>query len=442
MRGGTSSLAELSAGSPYQAYAYAYPHKTAYRPLEPPVPLSEAWAAEDKSALFLYVHVPFCEMRCGFCNLFTLAHERGEPVQRYLDALEREARAVSAALGRERRFVRFAIGGGTPTYLPAAELARLFEIARDVLGVALAAIPVGVEVSPATADDERLDVLAAFGVDRVSIGVQSFDEDEAKALGRPQRRGEVLAALRRIRERGFATLNVDLIYGAAGQTPESFCRSIDEALAFAPEELYLYPLYVRQLTGLGRRGRPEADGRLTLYRAGRAQLLAAGYEQISMRMFRRRGALRDDGPAYACQRDGMVGLGPGARSYTARLHYATEYAVGRSGVRRIVDAYCEREDFSVAEHGFVLDDEERRRRYAIQSVLQGDGLDRSAFAALLGADPFDVLPQLCELEESDLATLRGDVLTLTPRGLELSDVIGPWLASSPVTRKMAGYTWR
>lgn len=437
-----TSLAELSAGSPYQAYAYAYPHKTAYRPLDPPVPLCDAWAAEDKSALFLYVHVPFCEMRCGFCNLFTLAHEADEPMGRYLDALEREARAVNDALGPDRRFVRFAIGGGTPTYLPAAELARLFELARDVLGVELARIPVGVEVSPATADDARLDVLARFGVDRVSIGVQSFDENEAKALGRPQSKSAVIAALGRIRERRFATLNIDLIYGAVGQSMASWLRSIDEALSFEPEELYLYPLYVRQLTGLGKRGSSAADGRLAAYRAGRDHLLSSGYEQVSMRMFRRRRSVVDDSPAYACQRDGMVGLGPGARSYTARLHYATEYAVGRSGVRRIVDAYCDRDDFSVVGHGFVLDAEERSRRYAIQSVLQGEGLDRGAFVAALGTDPFDALPQLSELAESELAAMRGDVLTLTPRGLELSDVIGPWLASGDVNRRMDDYAWR
>ena len=82
----------------YAGYTYAYPHKTAYRPL-PPRPLKEVWAEEDRSRLFLYVHVPFCEMRCGFCNLFTLAHPPRSLVVAYLDALARQAETVAAALG-------------------------------------------------------------------------------------------------------------------------------------------------------------------------------------------------------------------------------------------------------------------------------------------------------------------------------------------------------
>ena len=103
-------------GSPYQGYVYAYPHKTAYRPLEPPRPLRDAWAAEPQAGLFLYVHVPFCTMRCGFCNLFTTPTPKASLVALYLEALRRQAEAVREAL-TEGRFARFAVGGGTPTYL-------------------------------------------------------------------------------------------------------------------------------------------------------------------------------------------------------------------------------------------------------------------------------------------------------------------------------------
>ncbi len=137
-------------------------------------------------------------------------------------------------------------------------------------------------------------MLAERGATRLSLGVQSFVDSEARAAVRPQRRADVEAALGRVRTAGIPVLNIDLIYGIDGQTASSWRQSLDAALAWRPEELYLYPLYVRPLTGLGRQGPagPEADARwdeqrLRLYRQGRDHLLGQGYEQVSMRMFRR-----------------------------------------------------------------------------------------------------------------------------------------------------------
>src|ERR1043165_3577564 len=105
--------------SPYVAYTYSYPHKSAYRPLEPKRALKEVWVEERKDALFLYLHVPFCEMRCGFCNLFTTANAEDEIVSAYIGAIGRQAEVVRDALGQVK-VARAAVGGGTPTYLSAA----------------------------------------------------------------------------------------------------------------------------------------------------------------------------------------------------------------------------------------------------------------------------------------------------------------------------------
>src|SRR5207248_2558240 len=120
------------------------------------------------------------------------------------------------------------------------------------------------------------------------IGVQSFVEAEVAAAGRAQKTADVEAALGRIRESGFPILNVDLIYGLPGQTVESWLLSLEQGLRFAPEEIYLYPLYVRPLTGLDRQGvRAWDELRLECYRAGRDRLVSGGYHQVSMRSFRR-----------------------------------------------------------------------------------------------------------------------------------------------------------
>ncbi|MFC6884006.1 STM4012 family radical SAM protein [Actinomadura yumaensis] len=424
---------------PYQGYVYAYPHKTAYRPLVPRPTLREVWANEPRDALFLYLHIPFCEMRCGFCNLFTRTGAPEELTGAYLDALERQAAAAWDALG-EVSFATAAFGGGTPTYLTAPELERLCDIAGS--RAALGAIPLGVETSPATATTDRLTVLAERGTTRISIGVQSFIDEEARAAVRPQKRAEVEAALDRIRAVGFPTLNIDLIYGIDGQTPASWLHSLDAALKWRPEELYLYPLYVRPLTGLGRRATDWDDHRLELYRLGRDHLLANGYEQVSMRMFRLPGDAADaPGTEYCCQTDGMVGLGCGARSYTSELHYSFDYAVGATPVRAIIDDYVRETDFSAARVGFSLDDDERRRRHLIQSLLQTTGLDRSAYRARFGTDPaddFDLAPFAARgwLDETP------SLITLSPEGLAHSDAIGPALFSPRVRELMDAYEAR
>ncbi|MER5681684.1 STM4012 family radical SAM protein [Streptomyces sp. NPDC002238] len=464
--------------SPYRSYVYAYPHKTAYRPLAGrpggrPL-LSDLWAAERKDALSLYLHIPFCEVRCGFCNLFTRIGAPDELTTRYLDALDRQATAVRDALGDDApvRFTSAAFGGGTPTFLTAGELERLCDIAEKRMGADLSAVPLSVETSPSTATADRLAVLADRGTTRISIGVQSFVDAEARAAVRPQHRSEVEAALGRIREAGIPVLNIDLIYGIEGQTEDTWRTSLDAALAWSPEELYLYPLYVRPLTGLGRLGAaaqaaggPDAawdDQRLRLYRAGRDHLLAHGYEQVSMRMFRRADAPPAGPDDYACQTDGMIGLGCGARSYTSSLHYSFDYAVEMREIRGIIDGFTTTTDFSRAEVGRYVDGEEARRRHLLQSLLQAEGMRSAEYRERFGSDPYEDFP--AELERFAARGWLADpadggspsarsasggspaggpaasgLLRLSPEGLAHSDALGPELFSPAVRAAMAAY---
>ncbi|MET8149195.1 STM4012 family radical SAM protein [Actinoplanes sp. NPDC049668] len=429
--------------SPYQGYLYAYPHKTAYSRLEPRPPLREVWAGERQDALFGYVHLPFCEMRCGFCNLFTRANPPAEQVTAYLAQLRRQAAAVRDSLSPGASFAQLAIGGGTPTYLTAPELEELFAIVGDAFGAA--AVPLSVETSPATATPDRLAVLAAHGTTRVSIGVQSFLDAEARAAGRPQRLPEVHAALAEIRDARIPVLNVDLIYGIDGQTAQTWQHSLDEALRWRPEELYLYPLYVRPLTGLGRRAHARADWdrqRQQLYRQAVDVLTGAGYVRHSMRQFRRADAPVPPGPDYCCQDDGMVGLGCGARSYTTDLHYSFDYAVAVSEVRAVLDDYLSRpaDDFRYAEIGFRLDAVEQRRRWLLKSLLRAEGVDPGAYRARFGTAHDADFPQLGELV--DRGWLDPARTTLTPEGLAHSDAVGPWLVSGPVRDAMMAYVPR
>jgi len=441
------TLEERLNEQPYQGYAYAYPHKMAYRKLEPEIPLEPLWAREDREALFLYVHIPFCEVRCGFCNLFTTTNANSGYVEAYLEALGRQMKTVGELLGAHR-FARAAFGGGTPTFLSEQELERLFALVDTHLSGPKVGASVSFEMSPATVTPEKLRLLIERRVTRASIGVQSFVDGEVRAIGRPQDPREVTLALDRIRGAGFRVFNLDLIYGAANQTPASWRYSLEQAFRYRPEEIYLYPLYVRPLTGLDRLHREPSDLRLQLYREGREFLLANGYRQISMRLFRRAGTQTElsEGPIYCCQEDGMLGFGAGARSYTQSLHYSSEYAVGRDGVRGIIEEFNGRTaaQFASADYGCFLDREEQQRRYVIKSLLRCDGLDLDVYRERFQTEALTDFPCLKDLKELGLAVLTegeevGKKLILTEAGLERSDTIGPWLFSAEMQSRMEDF---
>lgn len=426
--------------TPFVSYSYSYPHKSAYRPFEPALPLSRIWDNEKQDALSLYVHLPFCEYRCGFCNLFTLSNPQKDLAGKYLQQLGVHARQIRETF-KDAKISQLAIGGGTPTYLDCRELEQLFSILSVEMQYHPGEIPACIEVSPATLTKEKAILLRENGIDRLSIGIQSFNEDESLSMGRPQKRSEIDRALDVIHTVDFSILNLDLIYGAEGQTVPSWLDSIQTALEHHPQEMYLYPLYVRPLTGLGRRLQEWDDHRLALYRAGRQYLIDHGYEQVSLRMFRADRSSNQEETRYCCQTDGMIGLGCGARSYATEYHYSTEYAVGRSSVSSVISNYLNRDpqSFGFADYGFHLDRDEQQRRFVILSLLQTDGLSREKYLQRFDEDVLAHYPELNQLNSLEMAEVTHETITLTSLGIERSDVIGPWLYSGKVQQRMEAF---
>jgi len=425
----------------YQAYSYSYPHKTAYREFAEPKSLADVWKAERRDSLFLYLHIPFCEMRCGFCNLFTTSNPEVSLEKDYLRALARQARVVSSALG-EFTFARLALGGGTPTFLDASDLERLFEVVESEFRIDPHSVPTSIETSPYTTDRANLEVLKRRGVERVSIGIQSFIESEVMAVGRSQKAEVVERALDLLNEFSFHTLNIDLMYGLPGQSEKTWLQSLKKTLHYAPQQIYLYPLYIRPLTGLGKRGTSVEDLRVQLYRQARDFLVDAGYTQVSMRMFERARSFEPSRPHYCCQDDGMVGLGCGARSYTSSLHYSMRYAVEQKPAKQIIQNFVNASDssFEYADYGFILDTDEQKRRYLVQSLLQLEGLVFADYKCRFGSEVHDDFAEdLNKLIERGFVQSSPERMTLTVSGLEWSDRIGFELYSPNVLHCMSEY---
>jgi oxygen-independent coproporphyrinogen-3 oxidase len=168
-----------------------------------------------------------------------------------------------------------------------------------------------------------------------------------------------------------------------------------------------------------------------LYREARDLLLAHGYEQTSMRCFQKVHEAPAVGPVYCCQTDAMLGLGCGARSYTTRLHYSSRFAVDSAGVHAILDAWTRQSDadFREATWGCLLSEEDRRRRFVVQSLLTCAGLDESELERLFHVRLTDVGPALTRWIDEGLVEQTAGRTRLTPLGLELSDWMGPFLYS-------------
>ena len=266
----------------------------------------------------LYVHLPFCERRCGYCDFYVETGKRSL-LDRTVDAILREAGREAAAWA-DRPFDSLFLGGGTPSLLGPERLARLVPGLRASLRF-LEGSEVTVEANPESATAELLGALRRAGVDRLSLGVQSFADEDLRTLDRLHDASRARQALSDAREAGFSHLSLDLIYGLPGSGGiAAWQRTLRQAIEIGPDHISCYLLTLEETTPMGRRA---ARGEISLagdgparasYDLARRLLAEAGYEQYEISNWAR--------PGHACRhnlnvwRGGIyLGLGPGAHGY-------------------------------------------------------------------------------------------------------------------------------
>lgn len=424
----------------YEAYCYSYPHKTAYRKFTTPKTLEEIWAEESFENLFGYIHIPFCKSKCKFCNLFSIPSTDSEMMDSYISSLKKQVQ-VYLQFFKHISLGSIAIGGGTPSALSTLNFESLLKLFINDFSVVPGSIPFSVEVSPITTDIEKLELMKWAGVDRVSMGIQSFNENESAILGRIENVDSINRAIANIRNVGFSILNLDLIYGIPGQTLSSWINSLESICKIEPEEIYLYPLYIRKWTAIEKNNKEQHDTRLALYRAGRDYLLNHGYQQLSMRFFRKNSISSIKRTEYCCQEDGMIGLGVGARSYTKSCHYSYPYAVRNKEVKAIINDFVNNKDYAIVDFGIILNEEEQRRRYLIKSILKSEGINRLTYKNRFKKDVLEDFSELYHWAEKKWLDINQEYLCLTDAGIERSDVLGPALFSSDIKDKMKDFRW-
>jgi oxygen-independent coproporphyrinogen-3 oxidase len=421
--------------------------------------------------LGLYLHIPFCQSICSYCN-FNRGLFDGALKQKYVDALEREIRggAPSQAPGprpqarTHPQADTIFFGGGTPSLLDPGEVARLIAACRETFDVTADA-EVTLETNPETATAERFEGFRRAGVTRISFGVQSFDDEELQRLGRIHSAARAKAAVRLARDAGFSSVSFDLMFWLPGQTHDSWRRTIDQAIALAPDHLSLYLLELypnaplkeqmarasaksvsgcessprtaqppRQAQRASREARearggaaPRAqikedwlqssdDDAADMYLEALSSLDAAGYEQYEISNVSRPGHVSRHNIKY-WQSGSWQGFGCGAHSTVEGVRWKNI-----PGTAEYIDRIAARRPVSVDEH--VLSPEARLQEALFTGLRLSAGVSAEDVRTRFGVDPWQRYGEdLAPLVEAGYVWRNGGRVGLTRPGMLLANEI-------------------
>ena len=392
-----------------------------------------AKAAESNASdvpLSLYVHIPFCHSLCYYCGCNKIVTRNEQRVARYMEMLYKEIDMQSALFDRSRKIEQLHFGGGTPTYLDKEQLGALMQHLRGAFNFDESdEREFSIEVDPRTVDAERIQELWDLGFNRLSLGIQDFNEDVQKAVNRAQSPAEVQALVDSARNAGFGSISFDLIYGLPHQTVDSFDATLDIVIAMKPDRLAVYnyahlPQRFKGQRMINADDIPAPEVKLDLLHHTIDKLCAEGYIYIGMDHFalpedelvlaREDGTLQRNFQGYSTHRQcdlialGVSGIGGIGNMFAQNAVTTMEY-----------EEIIERGELPIKK-GLLVDDDDLVRAAVIQDLMCYDSLDFDAFGERHGIDFRDYfaeeVKQLDVLEEDGLIELSEKGITITPKG--------------------------
>ncbi|MUT31347.1 MULTISPECIES: oxygen-independent coproporphyrinogen III oxidase [Mesorhizobium] len=373
--------------------------------------------ADDPASL--YLHVPFCRSKCWFCGFPTAITRHDAPILNYLAALRDEIRLVSEHAPQALPVSDVHFGGGTPALMGPVEFLALMEFLRRHFSLAKTAT-IAVEIDPRTFTAEMAEALEAAGVNRASLGVQSFDPIVQKAINRVQSEAQTAAAVEMLRRHGVRSINFDLIFGLPHQTVQSCVETTRAAVAMRPNRLAVFgyshiPSFIKNQRLIDEASLPDSAARAEQDAAIAVTLIAAGYREIGLDHF----ALPDDDLALA-QKTGR--LRRNSLGYSADT-CKTLIGFGASAIGRVGEGYVQnevtRESYSrhiaagrlATSKGYRLTDEDRARAAIIERLMCDLEADVPAICAAHGSDPIHLLEST-----ERLAMLAKDGIVVIEKG--------------------------
>lgn len=365
----------------------------------------------------LYIHIPFCAQKCGYCDFLSFPGRHQAEKARYIKALASEIRL--RVEGRWKRPQTIFIGGGTPTTLTAKELRSLLAAIGDRVDLS-GVEEFTVEANPGSVDSEKLKVLRAGGVNRLSFGVQSFDDGLLRQIGRVHTAAEADEAVVLARAAGFTNINLDLMYGLPGQSEAQWRATLDHALALSPTHLSLYQLIPEAGTAIVRQMEAgtlppiDEDSAAKWFDWQRGWLAARGYAQYEISNYAEPGFASRHNQLY-WRLDDYLGLGFGATSW--------ERPVRTSNTSDFGD-YCRAlESGSLPPHEREhLTRKDEQSESVFMALRMNTGLSRVRFRALYSEDVTQVFADaIGEGLRRGWLVLNDEALRLTDEGRRLGN---------------------
>ncbi|PTA95140.1 oxygen-independent coproporphyrinogen III oxidase [Kluyvera sp. Nf5] len=365
-----------------QKYNYSGPRYTSYpTALEFSADYGEenfrsAVARYPGRPLSLYVHIPFCHKLCYFCGCNKIVTRQQHKADQYLDALEQEI-IHRSALFTDRRVSQLHWGGGTPTYLNKAQISRLMSLLRGHFQFEANA-EISIEVDPREIELDVLDHLRSEGFNRLSMGVQDFNKEVQRLVNREQDEAFIFALIKRARDIGFTSTNIDLIYGLPKQTPESFAFTLSRVAELSPDRLSVFNYaHLPSLFAAQRKIKdvdlPSAQQKLDILQQTIVSLTDAGYQFIGMDHF-----ARPDDELAVAQRDGV--LHRNFQGYTTQGD-TDLLGMGVSAISMIGDSYAQNQKELKAYYQQV--DETGNALWRGISLTRDDCIRRDVIKALI-----------------------------------------------------------
>lgn len=375
----------------------------------------------DKKRLGLYLHIPFCRSKCAYCDFYSLPAQSDEVMERYVNALIAHMQSYKKG-ARDYVADTVFIGGGTPTALPPESLTRLIRAVKRNFSLMRDA-EFTVEANPATVDHTSLSHMRRLGVNRLSMGLQSANNNELAALSRIHRREDFAASFRAARRARIENINVDLMFGIPYQTRQSFMKTLRYLVHFEPEHISLYDLILEPGTPLFQKRAslpfPSEDEEVEMYLSAVEFLAQNGYVQYEISNFARPGCqCRHNLKYWNCEE--YLGLGAAAHSFFRgnRFSFAREMERYMRGVE--VPASSIR----ITDQNDAVSPKERLGEYIMLRFRLSAGLNCREFARLFGTS-FEQRygKKMAPYVQNGFATYKDGVYALTPRGMFVSNYI-------------------
>ena len=284
----------------------------------------------------VYIHIPFCTNKCHYCD-FNSYVLKGQPVDDYLEALEREMEQTVQTMPPSEIETIF-VGGGTPTVLLPAQMERFLKMVRTYFSTDPGLVEFTMEANPGTTDADKLQAMKEGGINRISFGVQSFDSELLAGIGRIHNVDDVYRSIENARKAGFDNLSIDLMFGLPKQTLAHMNQSLDAALQLDLKHYSIYSLKVEENTlfhTLYQKNElplPDEDEELAMFKLIMNRLSAAGYGQYEISNFAKPGYESRHNSAY-WRNESYYGIGAGAHGYARRMRH-----VNIKGVQPYIDA--------------------------------------------------------------------------------------------------------